>query len=212
MASPDHYQAMLITEAAIFYSRLTKWDEHFEGLPVHAIPVSMYFQLAFEAVSDLGFSSQITVDISDQLEKKLDSVRCYKTQFPPEKQRVLERVRPRLLPVVVPQVLKLAKCCVGAALGLRRPDANHAAAAQVRSTTRNQTGTMEPANLTRSIAHPHPTLESVVWLLHLRWVAVAGQLCVIAGVQWLLRIPLPIMYLLGLVGLRLLRMRCIPFG
>ncbi len=53
MASPDHYQAMLITEAAIFYSRLTKWDAHFEGLPVHTIPVSMYFQLAFEAVTDL---------------------------------------------------------------------------------------------------------------------------------------------------------------
>src|SRR5919112_3594 len=28
MASPDHYQAMLITDAAVFYSRLTKWDEH----------------------------------------------------------------------------------------------------------------------------------------------------------------------------------------
>jgi N-acetylglucosamine malate deacetylase 1 len=93
MASPDHYQAMLITEAAIFYSRLTKWDEHFEGLPVHAIPVSMYFQLAFEAVTDLGFSSQITIDISDQLEKKLAAVHCYKTQFPPEKQRIFERVR-----------------------------------------------------------------------------------------------------------------------
>jgi LmbE family N-acetylglucosaminyl deacetylase len=93
MASPDHYQAMLITEAAIFYSRLTKWDEHFAGLSVHTIPVSMYFQLAFEAVSDLGFSSQVTVDISDQLDKKLAAIRCYATQFPPEKQRVLERVR-----------------------------------------------------------------------------------------------------------------------
>jgi LmbE family N-acetylglucosaminyl deacetylase len=27
MASPDHYQASLITEAAVFYSRLTKWDQ-----------------------------------------------------------------------------------------------------------------------------------------------------------------------------------------
>ena len=33
LASPDHYQAMLITDAAVFYSRLTKWDEHFDGLP-----------------------------------------------------------------------------------------------------------------------------------------------------------------------------------
>lgn len=59
---------------------------------------------------------------------------------------------------------------------------------------------MESANLSRPAAHPHPTFESVVWLLHLRWVAVAGQLCVIAGVQWLLRIDLPIMSLLALVS------------
>ena len=35
LASPDHWQAMQITDAAVFYSRLTKWDEHFDGLPVH---------------------------------------------------------------------------------------------------------------------------------------------------------------------------------
>ena len=37
MASPDHWQAMQITDAAVFYARLTKWDEHFEHLPVHTI-------------------------------------------------------------------------------------------------------------------------------------------------------------------------------
>ena len=93
MASPDHHQAMMITEAAIFYSRLSKWEEHFEGLPVHSIPVSMYFHLAFEANPDLGFQSHLTVDISDQLEKKMEAIRCYATQFPPSKQRVFERVR-----------------------------------------------------------------------------------------------------------------------
>ncbi len=59
---------------------------------------------------------------------------------------------------------------------------------------------MESTNIARHDAHPHPTLESVVWLLHLRWVAVAGQLAVIVGVQWLLRIELPIWSLLALVG------------
>ncbi len=29
MASPDHYQASLLTDAAVFYSRLSKWDEYF---------------------------------------------------------------------------------------------------------------------------------------------------------------------------------------
>ena len=37
MASPDHWQAMQITDAAIFYSRLTKWDEYFDRLPVHTV-------------------------------------------------------------------------------------------------------------------------------------------------------------------------------
>jgi N-acetylglucosamine malate deacetylase 1 len=36
-ASPDHWQAMQITDAAVFYSRLSKWEEHFDGLPVHTI-------------------------------------------------------------------------------------------------------------------------------------------------------------------------------
>ncbi len=32
MASPDHWQAMQITDAGVFYSRLTKWDESFDRL------------------------------------------------------------------------------------------------------------------------------------------------------------------------------------
>ena len=33
------------------------------------------------------------MDISDTLETKLQSVRCYETQFPPEKAYVFDRVR-----------------------------------------------------------------------------------------------------------------------
>src|ERR1700686_2680522 len=46
LASPDHWQAMQITDAAVFYSRLTKWDEHFDGLPVHTVPAQLYYTLA----------------------------------------------------------------------------------------------------------------------------------------------------------------------
>jgi LmbE family N-acetylglucosaminyl deacetylase len=35
----------------------------------------------------------LTVDISETLEAKLDSIRCYQTQFPPSKAYVIERVR-----------------------------------------------------------------------------------------------------------------------
>ena len=37
LASPDHWQAMQITDAAVFYSRLTKWDEYFDGLPIFPV-------------------------------------------------------------------------------------------------------------------------------------------------------------------------------
>lgn len=93
LASPDHWQAMQITDAAVFYARLSKWDEHFDGLPVHNIDVQLYFRLAFEPATLGGYASHFTVDISDTLNAKLASVACYKTQFPPEKAYVFERIR-----------------------------------------------------------------------------------------------------------------------
>ena len=92
MASPDHWQAMQITDAGIFYSRLTKWDDHFEGLPVHTISAQLYFKLAFEPAFVGNGQSNFVVDISDTLEQKMQSIRCYKTQFPPEKRHVFDRV------------------------------------------------------------------------------------------------------------------------
>ena len=93
LASPDHWQAMQITDAAVFYSRLSKWDEHFDGLPVHTISAQLYFRLAFESQTLSGFHSHSTVDISDTLDAKLASIRCYQTQFPPEKEYVFDRIR-----------------------------------------------------------------------------------------------------------------------
>ena len=93
MASPDHWQAMQIIDAAVFYARLTKWDDHFDGLPVHAISAQLYFRLAFEPQTLAGFPSHFTVDISDTLEAKIVSIQCYETQFPPEKAYVFDRIR-----------------------------------------------------------------------------------------------------------------------
>lgn len=93
LASPDHWQAMQITDAAVFYSRLTKWDEHFGGLSVHPIQAQLYFRLAFEPETLGGYPSHFTVDISETLEQKLASVRCYQTQFPPGKEHVFDRIR-----------------------------------------------------------------------------------------------------------------------
>jgi bacillithiol biosynthesis deacetylase BshB1 len=93
LASPDHWQAMQITDAAVFYSRLTKWDEHFDGLPPHPVSAQLYFRLAFEPMALSGFYSHFTVDISETLEQKLAAIRCYQSQFPPAKEYVFDRIR-----------------------------------------------------------------------------------------------------------------------
>lgn len=92
MASPDHWQAMQITDAAVFYARLSKWDDQFENLPVHTIPRQLYFSLMLE--SDIGGTGekQFVHDISATFAKKMDAVRCYATQFPPAKAYVFEKV------------------------------------------------------------------------------------------------------------------------
>ena len=92
MASPDHWQAMQITDAAVFYSRLTKWDDHFAGLPVHKIERQLYFRLAFEPSFMPRGPGEFTVDISQTLQAKLESIACYQTQFPPEKKHIFDRV------------------------------------------------------------------------------------------------------------------------
>ncbi|MFZ5831710.1 MAG: PIG-L family deacetylase [Planctomycetota bacterium] len=92
LASPDHYQAQLITEAAVFYSRLTKWDEHFDGLPTHPIAAYMNCLLALRSLGPAD-SGALVVDISDTLELKLKAIACYLTQFPPEKAHYFDRFR-----------------------------------------------------------------------------------------------------------------------
>ncbi len=92
MASPDHWQAMQITDAAVFYSRLTKWDDQFENLPVHTISRQLYFMLGSPLAGAPVTGGQLVVDISATLARKLDAIRCYKTQFPPEKEHLFDRV------------------------------------------------------------------------------------------------------------------------
>ena len=92
MASPDHWQAMQITDAAIFYSRLSKWDQHFGGLPPHQIDRHLYFRLPFESDLIPSFSHAITVDITDTLETKIQAAECYASQFD-HKPGIMERIR-----------------------------------------------------------------------------------------------------------------------
>ena len=94
MASPDHWQAMQITDAAVFYSRLTKWDEHFAGWPAHGIQKQVWYSLALRQLNagQQSGSSGFVVDISDTLPLKLAAIRAYKTQFPATKEHVFQLV------------------------------------------------------------------------------------------------------------------------
>lgn len=92
MASPDHWQASQITDAGVFYSRLTKWDEHFDGLPVHAVSKQLWYPLGFSSLETPTGGGQFVMDISETFALKLDSIRAYQTQFPPHKDRVFRLV------------------------------------------------------------------------------------------------------------------------
>ncbi len=92
LASPDHYQAMLITDAAVFYSRLTKWDEHFDGLPTHTVHNQLSFPIALHGLDLPEASGYIIADIGPTLEVKLEAIRCYQTQFPASKAGIFRAV------------------------------------------------------------------------------------------------------------------------
>ena len=92
MASPDHWQAMQITDAAVFYSRLTKWDDEFAGLPAHTIQRQLWYPLGLSNLDLSAGSGRFVADISTTLPIKLEAIRAYQTQFPPAKQRVFSWV------------------------------------------------------------------------------------------------------------------------
>jgi len=93
MASPDHWQARQITDAAVFYSRLTKWDAEFDNLPVHTISQQVWFPLGFQTLHMPQEKNQIVVDISDTLPIKLKAIAAYETQFAHRQERLFGLVK-----------------------------------------------------------------------------------------------------------------------
>ncbi len=92
MASPDHWQARQIIDAAVFYSRLTKWDDQFDNLPVHRVSRQLWYPLGLQTLDFPTGGGAFVSDISETLDLKIRSVRCYETQFPPEKDRVFRMI------------------------------------------------------------------------------------------------------------------------
>jgi LmbE family N-acetylglucosaminyl deacetylase len=88
-ASPDHYQAQLITEASRFYSQLTKWNDRFSGTEPFRIDHLVYRPVRI-AAEVTHWHCQFVVDITDTIEQKIEAIRCYESQFDKERMAGLE--------------------------------------------------------------------------------------------------------------------------
>ncbi len=91
-ASPDHWQARQITDAAVFYSRLTKWDDQFDNLPVHTIQKQLWYPLGLSSIKIPDGTGTFVVDISSTLAVKLEAVLQYQTQFESRVERISKLV------------------------------------------------------------------------------------------------------------------------
>ncbi|NLS91820.1 MAG: bacillithiol biosynthesis deacetylase BshB1 [Planctomycetaceae bacterium] len=74
-AHPDHVAATELTEAARFWSKLTKTD--MPGDPHHPERIFYYYCVHLRNVPQPAF----VVDISDYWNRKLEALRCYQSQF-----------------------------------------------------------------------------------------------------------------------------------
>ena len=88
-ASPDHYQAQLVAEAARFYSQLTKWNERFDGTEPFRIEHLVYRPVPF-AAEITHYPCRFVVDITETIEQKITAIACYRSQFDGPR---LERVK-----------------------------------------------------------------------------------------------------------------------
>lgn len=79
-ASPDHYQAQLITEASRFYAQLTKWNDRFEETEPFRVDHLVYRPVR-TAADVPHWHTQFVVDITDTIDQKIEAIRCYRSQF-----------------------------------------------------------------------------------------------------------------------------------
>ena len=79
-ASPDHYQAQLLIEAARFYSQLTRWDDRFDGTPPYQVPHLVYAPFPIDA-EVRQWPGSFIIDVTETFEQKLMAIRCYESQF-----------------------------------------------------------------------------------------------------------------------------------
>lgn len=88
-AHPDHLAAERLAEAARFYAKLTRTD--MRGTPYYPDRVFHFFCTHYRLQVDPAF----IVDITDHIDRKIEAVACYQSQFNEERGNVaiLETIR-----------------------------------------------------------------------------------------------------------------------
>src|SRR5678816_3341081 len=86
-AHPDHVATTRIVEDARFDAKLTKTD--IPGEPFYPKRVIYYFCTHLR----MNFPATFCVDISDTIDRKIEAVKCYKSQFVGASGHVPEMVR-----------------------------------------------------------------------------------------------------------------------
>ncbi|HXX36944.1 MAG TPA: bacillithiol biosynthesis deacetylase BshB1 [bacterium] len=78
-AHPDHIAAEHLAEAARFYGKFTKTE--MRGEPYYVPRILHFFCTHYRLHADPAF----VLDITDQIDRKLDAIRCYRSQFNEER-------------------------------------------------------------------------------------------------------------------------------
>jgi bacillithiol biosynthesis deacetylase BshB1 len=92
-AHPDHVAASALVDAARFWAKLTKTD--LPGAPFYPTRIFYYFSVHLRLHPKPSF----VLDISDHLERKMEAIACYRSQFiegrPAEPPTLLDDLRDR---------------------------------------------------------------------------------------------------------------------
>lgn len=92
-AHPDHVAASALTDAARFWAKLSKTD--MAGAPHHPARILYFFSVHLR----LHLQPSFVLDVTPHLEKKLQALECYRSQFiegrPSAPPTILDEVRQR---------------------------------------------------------------------------------------------------------------------
>ncbi len=80
-ANPDHSAASTAADAAVFMSRLTRWEFRYGNTDPWRIPMVVYYETGRERISPGSFVLSFIVDVTDTFNRKIEALKAYQSQF-----------------------------------------------------------------------------------------------------------------------------------